>query len=132
MEKDFLIYNELAAAAVKVFNEGIDAPAGTYTLAELAKVGTTCKTAPEGVNFREDYNADNLINIDINGFECSLPMCHIFAIARRFETLANVGAKDRAIFTRAMEHGEPVAVFTLDVAPVAPALNPAIIGSAKN
>lgn len=118
MEKDFLIYNELAAAAVKVFNEGIDAPAGTYTLAELAKVGTTCKTAPEGVNFREDYNADNLINIDINGFKCSLPMRHIFAIARRFETLANVGAKDRAIFTRAMEHGEPVAVFTLDAVTV--------------
>lgn len=118
MEKDFLIYNELAAAAVKVFNEGIDAPAGTYTLAELAKVGTTCKTAPEGVNFREDYNADNLIKIDINGFKCSLPMRHIFAIARRFETLANVGAKDRAIFTRAMEHGEPVAVFTLDAVTV--------------
>lgn len=27
MKKDFFIYNELAAAAVKVFNEGIDAPA---------------------------------------------------------------------------------------------------------
>ena len=56
MEKDFLIYNELAAAAVKVFNEGIDAPAGTYTLAELAKVGTTCKTAPTHSTLHPPYH----------------------------------------------------------------------------
>ena len=118
MEKNFAIYNEIRAAAERVFNEGINAPAGVYSLAELAKIGTTCKTAPEGVYFREDYNTDELININIEGFECSFSVCHVFIIARRFETLAKVGAKDRAIFTRAEEHGEPVAVFTLDAVTV--------------
>ncbi len=73
MEKDFIIYNELRAAAERVFNEGIQAPAGVYTLAELAKVGTTSKTAIAGVYFGKEYNADQLININIDGFECSYP-----------------------------------------------------------
>lgn len=118
MEKNFAIYKEMCAAAERVFNEGINAPAGVYSLAELAKVGTTCKTAPKNVYFREDYNAEELIYINVDGFTCSIPVCHIFSFARRFETLAKVGAKDRAVFTRAMEHGEPVAVFTLDAATV--------------
>ena len=50
----------MRAAAERVFNEGINAPAGIYSLAELAKVGTTCKTAPKGVYFREGDNADTL------------------------------------------------------------------------
>ena len=60
MEKEMTIYNEMRAAAERVFNEGVNAPAGIYSLAELAKVGTTCKTAPAGVYFREEYNADAL------------------------------------------------------------------------
>ena len=73
MEKDIRIYKELSAAAAQVFSEGINAPAGIYSLAELAKVGTTCKTAPAGVSFREDYNSDELIKINVDGFECSYP-----------------------------------------------------------
>lgn len=57
MEKDFKIYKEISAAAAKVFSEGIDAPAGIYKLSELAKVGTTSKTAPKAVFFCSDYNA---------------------------------------------------------------------------
>ena len=118
MEKNFVIYKELVKAAAKVFDEGITAPVGTYTLSELSKIGTTAKTAPKGVYFHKGYNADNIINIIVDGFKCSLPAHHIFLIARRFETLAKVGAKDRAAFTRAMKHGELVAVFTLDAVTV--------------
>ena len=118
MEKDLAIYNEMRAAAERIFNEGINAPAGIYSLAELAKVGTTCKTAPEGVSFREDYNADELIKINVDGFECSYPAYKAFELAYKFERLAKVGTKARAAFQRAADHGEPVAVFTLDAVTV--------------
>ena len=114
MEKNFAIYNELRAAAERVFNEGIKAPSGLYSLAELAKVGTTCKTAPAGVYFREEYNTAELININVDGFECSYPACKAFELAYKFERLAKVGAKERAVFQRAEDHGEAVAVFTVD------------------
>ena len=109
-----IIYNELRAAAERVFCEGINAPAGVYSFAELAKVGTTCKTAPAGVCFRENYNADELINITVDGFECNFPARFVFVIGYKFERLAKVGAKARAAFLRAADHGEPVAVFTID------------------
>ena len=118
MEKDLAIYYEMRAAAERVFNEGINAPAGIYSLAELAKVGTTCKTAPKGVYFREDYKADELININVDGFECSYPAYKAFELAYKFERLAKVGTKARAAFQRAADHGEPVAVFTLDAVTV--------------
>ena len=108
----------MCAAAERVFNEGINAPAGLYSLAELAKVGTTCKTAPAGVSFREDYNADELIKINVDGFECSYPAYKAFELAYKFERLAKVGAKARAAFQRAADHCEPVAVFTLDAVTV--------------
>ena len=114
MEKNLAIYNEMRAAAERVFNEGINAPAGVYSLAELSKVGTTCKTAPLGVCFRKEYNTDELININVDGFECSYPACKAFELAYKFERLAKVGTKARAAFQRAADHGEPVAVFTLD------------------
>ena len=114
MEKNISIYNEMRAAAERVFNEGIKAPSGLYSLAELARVGTTCKTAPAGVYFREEYNTAELININIDGFECSYPACKAFELAYKFERLAKVGAKERAVFQRAEDHGEPVAVFTVD------------------
>ena len=114
MEKDLAIYNEMRAAAERVFNEGINAPAGIYSLAELAKVGTTCKTAPKGVYFREDYKADELININVDGFECSYPAYKAFELAYKFERLAKVGAKARATFQRAADHGDPVARFAVD------------------
>ena len=104
----------MRAAAERVFNEGINAPAGVYSFAELAKVGTTCKTAPAGVCFREDYNADELININVDGYECSYPARFAFVIGYKFERLAKVGTKARAAFQRAADHGEPIAVFTLD------------------
>ena len=118
MEKNFAIYNEMRAAAERVFNEGINAPAGLYSLAELAKVGTTCKTAPKGVYFREDYKADELIKITVDGFECSYPASLSFVLAYKFERLAKVGTKARAAFQRAADHGEPIAVFTLDAVTV--------------
>ena len=118
MEKNISIYNEMRAAAERVLNEGINAPAGIYSLAELAKVGTTCKTAPKGVYFREDYKADELININVDGFECSYPAYKAFELAYKFERLAKVGTKARAAFLRAADHGEPVAVFTLDAVTV--------------
>ena len=114
MEKNISIYNEMRAAAERVFNEGINAPAGIYSLAELAKVGTTCKTAPKGVYFREDYKADELININVDGFECSYPAYKAFELAYKFERLAKVGTKARAAFQRAADHGEPVARFAVD------------------
>ena len=114
MKKNIAIYKEMRAAAERVFCEGINAPAGVYSFAELAKVGTTCKTAPAGVYFRDDYNADELININIDGFECNYPARFAFVIGYKFERLAKVGAKARAAFQRAADHGEPVAVFTLD------------------
>ena len=114
MEKELSIYNELRAAAERVFNEGIKAPSGLYSLAELAKIGTTCKTAPMGVYFREEYNTAELININVDGFECSYPACKAFELAYKFERLAKVGAKERAVFQRAEEHGEAVAIFTVD------------------
>lgn len=118
MEKDLKIYQELSAAAETVFNEGIDAPAGIYKLSELAKVGTTSKTAPKGVFFRSDYDADKIINISVDDFTCSFPACQVFRLAHRFETLAQVGAKDRAVFTREAARGELVAVVSLDAATV--------------
>ena len=114
MEKNFAIYKEMRAAAERVFCDGINAPAGVYSFAELAKVGTTCKTAPAGVCFREDYNADELININVDGYECSYPARFAFVIGYKFERLAKVGTKARAAFQRAADHGEPIAVFTLD------------------
>ena len=114
MEKDLAIYNEMRAAAERVFIEGISAPAGVYSLAELAKVGTTCKTAPMGVYFREDYKADELININVDGFNCSYPAYKAFELAYKFERLAKIGTKARAVFQRAEEHGEAVAIFTVD------------------
>ena len=114
MEKNIYIYNEMRAAAERVFNEGICAPAGIYSLAELAKVGTTCKTAPKGVYFRKEYNADELIKINVDGFECSYPARWAFALAYKFERLAEIGTKARAIFQRVEDHGEAVAVFTVD------------------
>lgn len=118
MNKDLAIYNELRVAAERVFNEGIFAPAGVYSLAELAKVGTTCKTAPKGVYFSEDYNDDDIMTLNVDGFSCNFPVSQVFRLARRFEILAKVGVKDRAVFTRETEHGEPVAVFTLDAVTV--------------
>lgn len=104
----------MRAAAERVFNDGVNAPAGVYSLAELAKVGTTCKTAPAGVYFRKEYDADELININIDGFECSYPARLAFVLAYKFERLAKVGTKARAAFQRVEDHGEPVAVFTVD------------------
>ena len=118
MKKDLRIYQELSAAAVTVFNEGIDAPAGIYKLSELAKVGTTSKIAPKGVFFRSDYDADKIINISVDDFTCSFPVCQVFRLAHRFETLAQVAAKDRAIVTREAARGELVAVVSLDSATV--------------
>mgnify|MGYP004520439127 CR=1 FL=1 len=114
MEKNELIYKEMRAAAERVFNDGMNAPAGVYSLAELAKVGTICKTAPADVYFRKGYNVDELININIDGFECSYPARLAFVLAYKFEQLAKVGAKARAVFQRVEDHGEPVAVFTVD------------------
>ena len=118
MEKDLKIYQELSAAAVTVFNEGIDAPAGIYKLSELAKVGTTSKTAPKGVFFRSDYDTDKAITLSVEDFICSFPACQVFRLAHRFETLAQVGAKDRAIFTREAARGELVAVVSFGAATV--------------
>ena len=118
MEKNLAIYYEMRAAAERVFNEGICAPAGIYSLAELAKVGTICKTAPEGVSFRKEYKADDLIHITVDGFECSYPARLSFELAYKFERLANVESKERAVFKRAEDYGEPVAVFTLDAVTV--------------
>ena len=96
MEKNTSIYNEMRTAAERVFSEGVNAPAGVYSLAELAKVGTTCKTAPAGVYFRKEYDADELININVDGFECSYPARLAFLLAYKFERLAKVGTKARA------------------------------------
>ena len=118
MEKDLKIYQELSAAAVTVFSEGIDAPAGIYKLSELAKVGTTSKTAPKGVFFRSDYDADKIINLSVEDFICSFPACQVFRLAHRFEALAQVAAKDRAMFTREAARGELVAVVSFGAATV--------------
>ena len=118
MEKDLRIYQELSAAAATVFSEGIDAPAGIYKLSELAKVGTTSKTAPKGVFFRSDYDANKIINLSVEDFICSFPACQVFRLAHRFETLAQVAAKDRAIFTREAARGELVAVVSFGAATV--------------
>ena len=118
MEKDLRIYKELSAAAEKVFSEGIDAPAGIYKLSELAKVGTTSKTAPKGVFFRSDYDADKIINISVDDFTCSFPACQVFRLAHRFEALAQVAAKDRAVFTREAARSELVAVVSFGAATV--------------
>ena len=106
------IYNELRAAAERVFNDGVQAPVGSYTLSDLAAMGNT-KKAP-GVAFRSEYNTDNIINISVNGFECSFSASRVFKIARRFEVLAKVSKKNCAIFTRKADSADPVAVFTLD------------------
>ena len=100
MEKNTSIYNEMRAAAERVFNDGVNAPVGVYSLAELAKVGTTCKTAPAGVYFRKEYDADELINISVDGFKCSYPARLAFVMAYKFERLAKVGTKARAAFRR--------------------------------
>ena len=112
MNKEMAIYNELRAAAERVFNDGVQAPVGSYTLSDLAAMGNT-KKAP-GVAFRSEYNTDNIINISVNGFECSFSASRVFKIARRFEVLAKVSKKNCAIFTRKADSADPVAVFTLD------------------
>ena len=112
MNKEMTIYNELRAAAERVFNDGVQAPVGSYTLSDLAAMGNT-KKAP-GVAFRSEYNINNIINISVNGFECSFSASRVFKIARRFEVLAKVSKKNCAIFTRKADSADPVAVFTLD------------------
>ena len=112
MNKETTIYNELRAAAERVFNDGVQAPVGSYTLSDLSAIGNT-KKAP-GVAFRSEYNTDNIINISVNGFECSFFASRVFKIARRFEVLAKVSKKNCAIFTRKTDSADPVAVFTLD------------------
>ena len=119
MNKEMTIYNELRAAAERVFNDGVQAPVGSYTLSDLAAMGNT-KKAP-GVAFRSEYNTDNIINISVNGFECSFSASRVFKIARRFEVLAKVSKKNCAIFTRKADSADPVAVFTLDAQPSPPA-----------
>ena len=101
MEKNISIYNEMRAAAERIFNDGINAPAGVYSLAELAKVGTTCKTAPAGVDFREDYNADTL-------------------------DIVPAASSDSIQVTESTDNAD-----TLDIVPAAPAQNLYIIGHAK-
>lgn len=123
MEKNFAIYNEMRAAAERVFNEGINAPVGSYTLSDLANIENPQK-ASKDICFRDDYNANELININIDGFVCSFAVSHVFYLARRFEVFAKVSKRNCAIFTRKAENGAPVAVFTLDAAPVAPAKIP--------
>ena len=112
MNKELAIYNELCAAAERVFNEGIQAPVGTYTLKDLSNIGK--KNAPDYVYFRSDYNENDLIKISVDSFECEFYAAFVFALAYRFEILAKVNKKDCAKFTREAEIGEPVAVFTLD------------------
>lgn len=115
MNKEMAIYNELRAAAERVFNDGVQAPVGSYTLSDLAAMGNT-KKAP-GVAFRSEYNTDNIINISVNGFECSFYASRVFKIARRFDSIKTVDSTDTAD--------------TLDIAPAAPAKNLYIIGYAK-
>ena len=112
MEKNFAIYNEMRAAAERVFNEGIQAPVGTYTLKDLANLGK--KNAPEDVFFRRDYDANNIIKICVDTFECSFPAERVFCLAYRFENLAKVSKKKCAMFTRKADDADPVAVFTFD------------------
>ena len=112
MNKELAIYNEIRAAAERVFNEGIQAPVGTYTLKDLSNI---CKdNAPDDIYFRSDYNDCDIIKISVDGFECEFYAAFVFALAYRFESLAKVNKKDCAKFTREAEIGEPVAVFTLD------------------
>ena len=115
MEKNLAIYNEMRAAAERVFNEGINAPVGSYTLSDLANIEPPQK-ASKDICFRDDYNANELININIDGFVCSFAASHVFYLARRFEVFAKVSKRNCAIFTRKTENGAPVAVFTLDAA----------------
>ena len=61
MNKELAIYNELRAAAERVFNEGIQAPVGTYTLKDLSNIGK--KNAPDDIYFRTDYNENHLLKI---------------------------------------------------------------------
>ena len=112
MNKELAIYNELRAAAERVFNEGIQAPVGTYTLKDLSNIGK--KNAPNDIFFRSDYNEHDIIKISVDGFECEFYTAFVFVLAYRFESLAKVSKKDCAKFTREAEIGEPVAVFTLD------------------
>ena len=99
MNKDLAIYNELSAAAAHVFSEGINAPVGSYTLSELANIGKY-KKAPKGVFFRSDYEIKKIINISIEGFECSCTAERVFVLARRFEMLAKVSPKRKLSFQR--------------------------------
>lgn len=117
MNKDLAIYRELAAAAAKVFEEGITAPAGRYTLADLAKIGTKANTDPL-LGFRVDYDIDTVININVGSFSCTLPAERVFLLARKFETLAKVSKDERAFFVRKSDHEKPIAVFTMDAVTV--------------
>ena len=112
MEKELSIYNELRAAAERVFNEGIQAPVGTYTLKDLSNLGK--KNAPKDVIFRSDYDANNIIKICVDTFECSFPAKSVFVLAYRFQNLAKVSKKKCAMFTRKADSADPVAVFTFD------------------
>ena len=60
------------------------------------------------------YNNFEYLLINVDGFECSYPARLAFVLAYKFERLAKVGTKARAAFQRVEDHGEPVAVFTVD------------------
>ena len=112
MTKDLAIYNEMCIAAERVFNEGIQAPVGSYSLKDLANLGK--KNAPKDVIFRSDYDANNIIKICVDTFECSFPAKSVFVLAYRFQILENVTKKDCAMFTRKADSADPVAVFKFD------------------
>lgn len=107
------IYNKMLEAARTVFAQCLEAPAGIYTLDDLAKVGTKSKTAPKGVFFLD--SCEDIITIDVDEFSCSYPSSLAFVYAHRFEKLARISKKDRATFIREEEQrGEIIAECTLN------------------
>ena len=103
------IYNEVAKAAAEAFEFLRIAP-GKYTPAQI--VAAMKKKAASWNDDPADRLQD-LINISIDSFSCSFPLCGSFDLLARMATAYEVPTKARVTFERAAE--ELPALLSLEV-----------------
>ena len=107
MEKDLIIYDGIAKAAARVF-DNVVCPAGEYSAKDLVKyLGTRYYFE---IEYNEKHVKQNeIITVSFDGSKCSFPVDRVFEICARFETALSIPSARRVKFVRAAET-RPVAV----------------------
>jgi len=107
MEKDLIIYDGIAKAAARVF-DNVVCPAGEYSAKDLVKyLGTRYYFE---IEYNEKHVKQNeIITVSFDGSKCSFPVDRVFDICARFETALSIPSARRVKFVRAAET-RPVAV----------------------